>query len=154
MCVYFSMNICLSATTNSLILLSLPTHNTSVLVVLYISNMAMSYRCWSQRAGLLMFSFGEICCCFTQEIITKILVLIFFGWRLCCGRVPWVAREANRKWVPLAVGLSHSRFSTTALPCGGSLLYHSFGIWHQYLDTEPRLKPPFAWTVCFQFFFF
>lgn len=45
-CVYFSMNICLSATTTSLILLSLPTHNTSVLVVLYISNMARDYWCF------------------------------------------------------------------------------------------------------------
>lgn len=83
-----------------------------------------------------MFVFGEICCCFfTQETIAKNLVLIFFGWRLCCGRVR-VSRS--------------SQVSSRTLTHGYSL-YHSVTNLHQYVDTEPRLKPPVAWTVLFVF---
>lgn len=81
---------------------------------------------------------GEICWKLLQKVGSDFF-FFFFGWRLCVVDVCACARE-----------LRHSR-AWWLLP----LSFYAIPTFHQYMDTEPRLKPPAAdWTVLFSIVFF
>lgn len=134
MCIF--MNICLSVTTTPLLNLpSLPIHNTSALV-------GYTEFQYGDELPLLIAARGLLIFCLRWRdflfVIRKLLQKLgsdFFGWRLC---VVDVCVRVRCSWHSRALGGSH--FSLSVIP--------SF---HQYMDTEPRLKPPADWTVCFQF---
>lgn len=138
-----------------LILLSLPTHNTVLVVFLFVcfSNMAMSYRGWSQRARTIVFV------CFWRDLLLLLhrklyykklgSDFVFFGWRSFVVDVAASWPRSARSWV------THSRFSLTdalTLWRGGSLSL-SFrrkictNTWTRNLAWSRFLL---FWTVCFQ----
>lgn len=81
---------------------------------------------------------GEICWKLLQKSWFRFL-FIFFGWRLCVVDVCVCAYA--REFLTRLVALT-----SLSLP---------FRPFHQYMDTEPRLKPPAAdWTVLFSIVFF
>lgn len=119
--VFFSMNICLSATTtpNS----PLATYTQHCSSCLFVFNMAMSYRCWSQRARTIDFCFWRDLLLFcTGNCITKKLGSdFFFGWRSFLVDVAVSCSRSARHWEPLARTLT--RDSRSRAPHSGSLSF-------------------------------
>lgn len=153
-CVFFiSMNICLSATTTPNSPLATYTQHCSSCFFVCFSNMAMSYRGWSQRVRTIdFFLFLErFVVVVTQEtVLQKTWFWFCFLWLeiFCSGRCGELPAERSPMSDSLAI-LAHGRTPSLAWWLS---LYHSVGnfctnTWTRNLAWSRLLL---FWTVCFQ----